>query len=60
MAYTEELTKTKGLIDAMLAKINESNDIDITEYLLAVNQLENKMKVLKALNTPLKEEEGKL
>ena len=60
LSYTEELLKTKGLIDAMLAKINASDDIDITEYLLAVNQLENKMKILKALSNPLSDEDNKL
>jgi len=37
----------------MLGKIEKSDsEIDITEYSLAVSQLENKMKILKALNTP--------
>jgi len=61
LSYTEELTKTKGLINAMLAKINEGgDDIDITEYLLAVTQLENKMKILKALSNPLTDADNKI
>jgi hypothetical protein len=48
----EELMKVKSLIGLMSTKLGSGDaDIDIIEYSMATSMLENKLSVLKALNT---------
>ena len=51
LSFSEELTKTRNMIDSLIAKIEEGDaNVDIIQVSLAVNLLENKMKLLKALS----------
>jgi hypothetical protein len=48
----EELMKVKALVGLMSGKLGKGEqDIDIIEYSMATSMLENKLSVLKALNT---------
>jgi len=52
MSFMEELLKVKSLMGLMSAKLNKGDaNIDIIEYSMATSMLENKLSVLKALNT---------
>jgi len=52
MSFMEELMKVKSLIALMSDKLGKGDpDIDIIEYSMATSMLENKLSVLKALNT---------
>ena len=52
MSFMEELLKTKSLIGLMASKLEKGDaNIDIIEYSMATSMLENKLSVLKALNT---------
>jgi len=52
MSFMEELLKVRSMMGLMATKV-EKNDasIDIIEYSMATQMLENKLSVLKALNT---------
>lgn len=52
MSFIEELMKVKQMIALIGSKMaaNDAN-IDIIEYSMATSMLENKLSVLKALNT---------
>lgn len=52
MSFMEELLKVRSMMGLMAQKV-EKNDasIDIIEYSMATQMLENKLSVLKALNT---------
>jgi len=48
----EELLKTRSMMDLMAKKLGGGDaSIDIIEYSMATQMLENKLSVLKALNT---------
>jgi hypothetical protein len=52
MSFMDEMMKVKELTEAMKEKLDKGDaDIDIIEYSMAVSMLENKLSVLKALNT---------
>ena len=52
MSFMEELLKVKSLIGLMASKLEKGDaNIDIIEYSMATSILENKLSVLKALNT---------
>lgn len=52
MSFMEELLKTKSLMTLMKNKLASGDaNIDIIEYSMATTMLENKLSVLKALNT---------
>ena len=52
MSFMEELLKVKSLIGLMASKLEKGDaNIDIIEYSMATSMLENKLSVLKALNT---------
>jgi hypothetical protein len=51
MSFIEELLKTKSLMRVMKDKVAKNDsDVDIVEYALATRTLENKLRILKALN----------
>ena len=51
MSFIEELLKTKSIMRLMKDKVEKSeNEVDIVEYALAIRTLENKLRILKALN----------
>jgi|TARA_B110000305_G_C19374328_1_gene606151 uncharacterized protein YuzB (UPF0349 family) len=48
----EELLKVRSMMDLMAKKLGDGDaNIDIIEYSMATQMLENKLSVLKALNT---------
>lgn len=48
----EELLKVKSMMGVMASKLGQGDaNIDIIEYSMATQMLENKLNVLKALNT---------
>jgi hypothetical protein len=52
MSFMEELLKVKSLMGLMAGKLTNSDaNVDIIEYSMATSMLENKLSVLKALNT---------
>jgi hypothetical protein len=52
MSFMEELLKVKSLMGLMSSKLNKGDaNIDVIEYSMATSALENKLSVLKALNT---------
>jgi len=52
MSFMEELLKVKSLSTLMAAKLEKDDTfVDIIEYSMATSMLENKLSVLKALNT---------
>ena len=51
MSFIEELLKTKSIMRLMKDKVEKAeNEVDIVEYALAIRTLENKLRILKALN----------
>ena len=61
LSFSEELTKTRNLIDGLIAKIDENDsNTDIIQVSMAVNTLENKIKLLKALSAPTEGDAKKL
>ena len=58
MSFIEELLKTKSLMRVMKDKVVKGDsDVDIVEYALATRTLENKLKILKALNIHVESED---
>lgn len=58
MSFIEELLKTKSLMRVMKDKVAKGDaDVDIVEYALATRTLENKLKILKALNIHVESED---
>ena len=58
LSFSEELAKTRNMIDSLIGKIDENDsNLDIIQLSLAVNKLENKMRLLKALSAPRTDEE---
>lgn len=52
LSFMEELLKVRSMMDLMAKKLGEGDaNIDIIEYSMATQMLENKLSVLKALNT---------
>jgi len=52
MSFMEELLKVKSMMQSMATKLGTNEaDIDVIEYSMATQMLENKLSVLKALNT---------
>lgn len=52
LSFMEELLKVRSMMGVMHKKLAEGEaDIDIIEYSMATSMLENKLNVLKALNT---------
>lgn len=52
MSFMEELLKVRSMMDLMAKKLGDGDaNIDIIEYSMATQMLENKLSVLKALNT---------
>ena len=59
MSFIEELLKTKSLMRVMKDKVVKGDsDVDIVEYALATRTLENKLKILKALNIHVESEDS--
>ena len=59
MSFIEELLKTKSLMRVMKDKVvKNDSDVDIVEYALATRTLENKLKILKALNIHVESEDA--
>lgn len=60
MSFMEELLKVKSLSTLMKGKLTESNaNIDVIEYSMATQMLENKLNVLKSLNTTVEGDDDK-
>lgn len=52
MSFMEELLKVRSMMGLMAQKVDKNDaSIDIIEYSMATQMLENKLSVLKALNT---------
>ena len=52
LSFMEELLKVRSMMDLMAKKLGDGDaNIDIIEYSMATQMLENKLSVLKALNT---------
>lgn len=52
MSFMEELLKVRSMMDLMAKKLGTGDaNVDIIEYSMATQMLENKLSVLKALNT---------
>ena len=52
LSFMEELLKVRSMMSVMSGKLDKNDaDIDIIEYSMATQMLENKLAVLKALNT---------
>ena len=52
LSFMEELLKVRSMMGVMAQKLGQGDDnIDIIEYSMATQMLENKLSVLKALNT---------
>jgi len=52
MSFMEELLKVRGMMSLMQSKVEKGDaSIDIIEYSMATQLLENKLTVLQALNT---------
>mmetsp|Transcript_8383 Transcript_8383/g.14007 ORF Transcript_8383/g.14007 Transcript_8383/m.14007 type:complete len:126 (-) Transcript_8383:958-1335(-) len=52
LSFMEELLKVKSMMNVMASKLGQSDaGIDIIEYSMATQMLENKLSVLKSLNT---------
>lgn len=52
ISFMEELIKVKAMMGLMASKLGSSEaNVDIIEYSMATQMLENKLNVLKALNT---------
>lgn len=59
MSFIEELLKTKSLMRVMKDKVvKNDSDVDIVEYALATRTLENKLRILKALNIHVENEDN--
>lgn len=52
LSFMEELLKVRSMMNIMSAKLGKGDaSIDIIEYSMATSMLENKLNVLKSLNT---------
>jgi hypothetical protein len=52
MSFMEELLKVRSMMALMATKLGKGEaNIDVIEYSMATQMLENKLAVLKALNT---------
>jgi hypothetical protein len=52
LSFMEELLKVRSMMGVMAQKLGQGDaNIDIIEYSMATQMLENKLSVLKALNT---------
>lgn len=60
MSFMEELLKVKSLSTLMKQKLDaDSANIDVIEYSMATQMLENKLTVLKSLNTTVEGDDDK-
>jgi len=61
LSFMEELLKVRSMMGIMAKKLEEGDaNIDIIEYSMATQMLENKLSVLKALNTTVEGDSDEL
>lgn len=61
LSFMEELLKVRSMMGIMAKKLDEGDaNIDIIEYSMATQMLENKLSVLKALNTTVEGDSDEL